>query len=406
MTDATPRADPARPTMGFVELVAFLAIIMALNALAIDVVLPGLPALGAELGVAGGNQRQLVIVVYLVGMGASQLVYGALADRIGRRPTLLIGLAIYGLAGLASAVAPSFGALLAARVAQGLGAGSPRVVAVSIARDRYRGSEMAQVMSLVTMVFMVVPVLAPSLGQAVLWVAGWRWIFGVLAVGGALVATWAGVRLAETLAPAHRRSLSPMAVARGLREVVTTRATAVPIVAMTLMQGVVMAFVTSAQQVYQDTYGVGAAFPLWFALIALTMSVAAFGNARLVRTLGPAALARRALHVMIVSAGAMAALAATDHLGLAAYEALACVVLMSFGFVGSNLNALAMEPMGHLAGTASSVLGAITTIGGGLVGGAVGHLYDGTPRPLALGVLGLALVARATLWLAPATRAG
>lgn len=392
--------------MGFVELVAFLAIIMALNALAIDVVLPGLPALGVELGVASGNQRQLVIVVYLVGMGASQLVYGALADRIGRRPTLLIGLAIYGLAGLASAVAPSFGALLIARVVQGLGAGSPRVVAVSIARDRYRGSEMAQVMSLVTMVFMVVPVLAPSLGQAVLWVAGWRWIFGVLAVGGAAVATWAWVRLAETLAPAHRRSLSPRAVARGLGEVLTTRATAVPIVAMTLMQGVVMAFVTSAQQVYQDTYGVGAAFPLWFALIALTMSAAAFGNARLVRALGPAALARRALHVMIVSAGAMAALAATDHLGLAAYEVLACAVLMSFGFVGSNLNALAMEPMGHLAGTASSVLGAITTIGGGLVGGAVGHLYDGTTRPLTLGVLGLALVARATLWLAPSTRAG
>jgi DHA1 family bicyclomycin/chloramphenicol resistance-like MFS transporter len=403
--DAEPRADAARPTMGFVELVAFLAIIMALNALAIDVVLPGLPALGAELGVADGNQRQLVIVVYLVGMGASQLVYGALADRIGRRPTLLIGLAIYGLAGLASAVAPSFGALLAARVVQGLGAGSPRVVAVSIARDRYRGSEMAQVMSLVTMVFMVVPVLAPSLGQAVLWVASWRWIFGVLAVGGAAVATWAGLRLAESLAPAHRRSLSPRAVARGLREVVTTRATAVPMIAMTLMQGVVMAFVTSAQQIYQDTYGVGAAFPLWFALIAMTMSVAAFGNARLVRALGPAALARRALHTMIVTAGLMAALAATDHLGLVAYEVLACGVLMGFGFVGSNLNALAMEPMGHLAGTASSVIGAIATIGGALVGGAVGHLYDGTARPLALGVLALAVVARATLWLAPTTRA-
>ncbi|MBL8626841.1 MAG: multidrug effflux MFS transporter [Myxococcales bacterium] len=405
MIEATPRADPARPTMGFVELVAFLAIIMALNALAIDVVLPGLPALGAELGVAGGNQRQLVIVVYLIGMGASQLVYGALADRIGRRPTLLFGLAVYGVAGLASAVAPNFGVLLAARVVQGLGAGSPRVIAVSIARDRYRGTEMAQVMSLVAMVFMVVPVLAPSVGQGVLWLAGWRWIFGVLAVGAAAVATWAALRLTETLAPAHRRSLSPRTVARGLRQVLTTRATAVPMLAMTLMQAVVMAFVTSAQQVYQETYGVGAAFPLWFALIALTMSVAAFGNARLVRAIGPAALARRALHVMIVGAGAMAALAATDHLGLAAYEVLACLVLMGFGFVGSNLNALAMEPMGHLAGTASSVIGAVGTIGGALLGGAVGHLYDGTARPLAVGVLGLAVVARATLWLAPSTRA-
>ena len=391
--------------MGFAELVAFLAIIMALNALAIDIVLPGLPALGADLGVADGNQRQLVIVVYLVGMGASQLVYGALADRIGRRPTLLLGLAIYGAAGLASAVAPSFGVLLAARVVQGLGAGSPRVVAVSIARDRYRGSEMAQVMSLVTMVFMVVPVLAPSLGQGVLWIATWRWIFGVLAVAGAAVAAWAWLRLAESLAPAHRRSLSPRTVARGLREVVTTRAAAVPMAAMALTHGVVMAFVTSAQQVYQETYAVGAAFPLWFAMIAVAMSAAAFGNARLVRAIGPAALARRALHAMIATAAIMAALAATDHLGLAAYQVLACVVLMGFGFVGSNLNALAMESMGHLAGTASSVLGAVTTIGAALIGGAVGYLYDGTARPLTLGVLGLALAARAILALAPSTRA-
>jgi DHA1 family bicyclomycin/chloramphenicol resistance-like MFS transporter len=310
------------------------------------------------------------------------------------------------VAALASAVAPSFGWLLAARVAQGIGAGSPRVVAVSIARDRYRGSEMARVMSLVTMVFLVVPVLAPTLGQVLLLVTTWRWIFGVLAVAGAAVATWAGLRLAESLAPAHRRALSPRAVGRGLLEVATTRATAVPLVAMTLTHGVLMGFVTSAQQVYQDTFAVGASFPAWFALIAVTMSIASFGNSRLVRVFGPAALARRALHGMIGFAAVMATLAATDHLGLIAYEVLACGILMSFGFVGSNLSALAMEPMGHLAGTASSVLGAITPLGGRLVGGAVGHLYDGTARPLALGVLGLALVARATLWLAPSTRAG
>lgn len=387
--------------MGFVELVAFLATIMALNALAIDVVLPGLPHLGAELGVAEGNRRQLVIVAYLIGMGGSQLVHGPLADRIGRKPTLLVGLTIYGVAALASAVAPSFGALVAARVVQGLGAGAPRVVAVSIARDRYRGSEMARVMSLVMMVFMVVPVLAPSVGQAVLWVASWRWIFGVLTVAGAVVAVWAGLRLTETLAPEHRRSLSPRTIARGLREVVTTRATAVPMLAMALTHGALMAFVTSAQQVYQDTFHVGAAFALWFALIAVTMSVAAFGNARLVRTFGPARLARRALHLMIVSAAVMSALAVTDHLNLFGYEALACVVLMSFGFVGSNLNALAMEPMGHLAGTASSVLGAVATIGGALIGGVVGQLYDGTARPLALGVLALAIMARAALLLTP-----
>ncbi|MEZ4398619.1 MAG: multidrug effflux MFS transporter [Kofleriaceae bacterium] len=399
------RHAAGRPPMGFVELVAFLATIMALNALAIDAVLPGLPALGHDLGVADDNRRQLVVVVYLAAMGASQLGYGPLADRLGRRPVLLVGLAVYGVAGLASALAPSFPLLVMARVLQGLGAGAPRVVAVSIARDRYQGAEMARVMSLVMMVFMVVPVLAPGLGQVVLWVATWRWIFGVIAAGGLLVAGWAALRLTESLAPANRRALSPRMIGRGLREVVTTRGTVVPMLAMTLNSGALMAYVTSAQQVYQDTFGVGAAFTLLFALVAVTMSAAAFGNAYLVRGLGPARLARRALHVLIVAASVLTLLAVTDHLSLWMFEALTCTIMMTYGFIGSNLNAIAMEPMGHLAGLASSVIGSMTVIGAAILGGVVGHLYDGTARPLVIGTLALGVAARAVLVWSPA-RAG
>ncbi len=387
--------------MGFVELVAFLAITMALNALAIDVVLPGLPALGADLGVHEDNRRQLVIVAYLIGRGASPLVHGPRADRIGRRPTLLLGLAIYSAAGLASALAPSFGVLIAARVAQGLGAGAPRVVAVSIARDRYRGPEMARVMSLVMMVFMVVPILAPTVGQAILLIAPWRWIFGVLALAGIAIGVWTHLRLTETLAPAHRRPLSPRAIGRGFVEVARTRATLIPTLAMTFTAGALMAFVTSAQQIFQDTYGAGRGFTLLFAVIAVTMSVGSFANSRMVRVIGPAALARRALHVLIAAATLQAALALTGHLPLGMFEGLQAIVMLCFGFTGSNLNAIAMEPMGHLAGTASSVIGAVTTIGGAVIGGAIGGMYDGTPVPLVIGTVLLGACARLILMLSP-----
>lgn len=387
--------------MGFSELVAFLAITMALNALAIDVVLPGLPNIGADLHVLEANHRQLVIVVYLASMGASQLFQGPLADRFGRRPTLLAGLAVYTLGGIGCALAPSFAGLIGARVLQGLGAGSLRVVAVSIARDRYRGTEMARVMSLVTMVFMAVPLVAPSLGQVMLWVASWRWIFGVVALGGVLVAAWAWVRLTETLSMAHRRSLSPRAIGRAVREVVSTPATAVPALSMTVATGAMLAFVTSAQQVFQETFGVGAWFTVLFAVIAVSISVAAFGNAALVRRLGPAQMSRRALHVLIAVSAVHASLALSGHLPLVAFEVLTCLQMMCFGFVGSNLNAIAMEPMGHLAGTASSVIGAVNTVGGAVLGGVIGGAYDGTARPLVVGTLVLAVAARLLLLLTP-----
>lgn len=387
--------------MGFTELVAFLAITMALNALAIDVVLPGLPYLGADLGVATDNHRQLVIVVYLVSMGLSNVVQGPLADRIGRRPTLLCGLAVYTVGALTCAITPSFAALLAARVIQGIGAGGLRVVAVSIARDRYHGTEMARVMSLVTMVFMVVPLVAPSLGQGIVWIATWRWVFGVVALGGMAVAVWAVTRLEETLAPAHRRSLSPRAVGRAFAEVATSRATIVATLAMMTVNGALMGYVTSAQQIFQETYRAGGWFTLLFAAVALTISLAAFTNARLVRAIGPARMARRALHAFLVIAGVHVALALTGHLPLAVFEVLTCLQMLCSGFVGSNLNALAMEPMGHLAGTASSVIGAITIVGSAVLGGVIGNAYDGTARPFVVGTLALVIVTRALLFLMP-----
>lgn len=378
--------------MGFAELVAFLASCMAINALSIDIVLPALAQVGDDLALADPNHRQIVIVAYLVGMGISQLFFGPGSDRFGRRAVLLVGLSIFTLASLGAALAPSFGVLLAARLVQGLGAGAPRVVAISIARDRYGGVEMARLMSLVLMVFMVVPVLAPSAGQLVLFVAPWRWIFGVLFVAGLGLALWTTLRLPETLRPELRRSLAPRTIAAGYLEILRTPATLVPMVAMGLMMGALMSFITSAQQIFQDVFEVGASFPLLFALIALGMSLGAFLNSRWVRIYGPGPIARRAMAGFVIVNAVFLLVAHLGWVGLLSFMVFQTATLTLFGFVGANLNALAMEPMAHLAGTASSAIGAFTTILATLLGGLIGQQFDGSVVPLVAGnvVLGAA----------------
>lgn len=385
--------------MGFVELVAFLASCMAINALSIDIVLPALAQLGDDLAVADPNHRQGVIVTYLIGMGLSQLVFGPSSDRFGRRAVLLVGLSIFTVASLIAALAPTFSGLLLARLIQGLGAGAPRVVAVSIARDRYGGAEMARLMSLVMMVFMVVPILAPSVGQLILFVAPWRWILGVLFAAGFGLALWAAIRLTETLRPEMRRSLAIRTVAGGYLETLRTRSTVVPMVAMGLVMGALMSFITSAQQVFQDVYDVGASFPLLFALIALGMSAGSFLNARWVRILGAGLIARRALIGFVAVSGIFLGCAHLGWVGLVSFMVFQTATLLLFGFVGANLNAMAMEAMPHLAGTASSAIGAFTTIFGALAGGFIGQQFDGTVVPLAAGNLALGFAALIVLWL-------
>ncbi|MCB1955642.1 MAG: multidrug effflux MFS transporter [Rhodocyclaceae bacterium] len=378
--------------MAFAEFVAFVAACMALNALAIDVMLPALPDLNADFFLHDPNQSQAVIAVYLLGMGASQLIYGPLSDRFGRRPVLIGGLVLFSLAGLLSAVAPSFPLMLAARFVQGLGAGAPRVIAVSLARDTYSGRQLGRVMSLAMMVFMAVPILAPSLGQLILLVAPWRWAFGALVLGGGAVLAWTLFRLEESLPLERRRPMSPAAVIDGFRIALTTRSAMGYMLAMGLVLGAHMGFITSAQRIFMDIFDAGQRFSLLFALVAMAMSVAAFTNSRLVMRFGMRRLA-------IVGLGALVLLNAAHLLLLSrGPESLPMFLLMQagsmflFGFLGANLNALAMEPLGHVAGTASSLIGFFTTVSGALLGFGVGQLFDGSVVPLTLAyvVLGTA----------------
>lgn len=396
--------NPPHGVMNFAEFVAFVAACMALNALAIDIMLPALPDLNATFALGDPNRPQAVIAIYLVGMGLSQLVYGPLSDRFGRRPVLLGGLALFSIAGLLSALAPSFELLLVGRVVQGIGAGAGRVIAMSLARDTYSGRQLGRVMSLAMMLFMAAPILAPSLGQLILMVAPWRWTFGALVAGGLLVLLWALLRLQETLPPQRRRPFSPAAVWDAYRITLTSRASAGYTAALALVFGAQMGFVISAQAIFSQVFDAADHFGVLFAAVALAMAVAAFANSRLVLHWGRRRLAKTSLVTLIVLNLGHLAIIEVGLESLPLFMVLQAASVFMFGFLGANLNALAMDPLGQVAGTASSAIGFVNTTGGALIGFVIGQLFDGTVLPLTLGYIGLGLGALAVVGLAGRTR--
>lgn len=380
-----PSGSNPHPGMGFGQFVALMAATMAVNALAIDTMLPALPLIGAALGIATENGRQWVVTAYLLGFGVAQIVYGPLADRFGRKPVLLVGLAIYCLASLGAAASVSLGTLVLARVVQGIGAAATRVLAVSIVRDCYSGSQMARVMSLAFIVFLTVPVVAPSIGQLIMQVAPWRWIFLVLAVFSFAVLLWVVLRLPETLHPEDRLTIDPTRVLAAFVVTVTNRVAVGYMLAMTLVLGALFGFINSAQQVFQDVFGAPGLFPAIFALIAVFMAMASLLNARIVERYG----ARRVSHVALIGFIACGlvhlAVALAGRETLISFTILQAGTMFSFGLVVSNFGSLSMGPLGHVAGTASSVQGFFTTVGGALLGFLVGQHFDGTVVPLMAG---------------------
>ncbi|GHU24825.1 Bcr/CflA family drug resistance efflux transporter [Betaproteobacteria bacterium] len=371
--------------MAFAEFVSFIAACMALNALAIDIMLPALPLLAADFHLSDPNQAQAVVAFFLIGTGISQLFYGPLADRFGRRPILIGGLVLFAIGGVLSAFADSFATLLAARVFQGIGAGSPRVISISLARDRYSGATMAKVMSLAMMIFMAVPVLAPSLGQLLLVITpSWHWIFGSLVVASMAVLWWTLARLPETLSPDRRRPLAPAAVYSAYRQTVTHRRTLGYTIALTLVVGAHIGFISSSQQIFVDVFEARKSFPLLFALITLSMAVAAFTNSRLVHRFGMRKMSLSGLIALLIIN--------CFHLALCSNMNTSRVSLPA------NLNTMAMEPMGHIAGTASSMVGFVSTVGSAVIGLIIGHLFNGSVAPLLGAYVVLALAALWTAW--------
>lgn len=388
------------------EFVVLVAALMAANALAIDAMLPALPAIGDALGVTTDNRRQLVITVYLLGFGGSQIFYGPLADRFGRKAMLIGCMAFYALFAALAGLAGSMDLLLAARFMQGMAAGGTRVLVVAIVRDRFHGSAMAQIMSLVMIVFMLVPMLAPTIGQGILAIAGWREIFIALAAYALALAFWGGLRMPETLAPEDRRALSVANIVAAVRQTLGNRASIGNTVAATLAFGGLFGFIGSIQQIVFDVFERPELIGLVFACIAGPMGISSYANSRLVMRLGARRLLLTALSAFTIMALLHLAIVLAYGETLWVFVVLQALTTACFGLVGANSGALAMEPVGHIAGTASALQGLITTVGGALIGLVIGQLFDGTTAPLIAGFVVCGVLALAVaLWANPKARA-
>jgi len=383
--------------MGFPEFVIVIASIMALNPLAMDMMLPALPNIGTAFHIEAANRPQMVLSTFLIGFGVGQFAMGPLSDRFGRRPVLLGGMTVYAIASLLAIAAPSFETLLLARALQGLGTSATRVIATSVVRDCYTGRRMASVMSLAMMVFIAVPVVAPSFGQAVMLLTQWRGIFIVLMLYGLLALIWSALRMPETLPVTARKSLAIRDVLGAYWQSVTNRQTLGYALAAGGVMGSMFAYVFSSQQVFTDVYKLGHYFPLAFAAIACGVAVAAFLNARLVGRLGMRVMSHGALVGFVAIAGTMLFAAEMQMLPLALFMALSLLMMFAFGLMIANFTALAMEPHGHIAGTASSLFGSITTLLAIGIGVAIGQAYDGTLLPFSTGFFLCTLAALAVV---------
>jgi len=369
------------------EFIALAALVMALNALAIDIMLPALPAIGDAVAVVSENHRQYVITSFLIGFGVSQLFFGPLCDAFGRRRTFFVGVTIYIVAALLGAGADSFTALITMRVIQGIGAGATRVVALSMVRDSFGGRAMAEVMSLIMMVFMVMPVLAPAFGQVIILVGPWQWIFFTMAIIAMFAMFWVATRLPETLKPENRRAFRPSVILQGFGIVFSNRSALMYGLANMVKIGALFGFLAASQQIYGELYELGALFPVAFALIAMAMASASFFNAKFVGRLGMRLLSHSALIGFVGLSAVWTIFAYFDALPLWLFIALQAPIMFLFGLTGTNFNSLAMEPLGNVAGTAASVFGFMQTAGGALLGTIIGQSYNGTVLPIAFGYL-------------------
>ena len=377
-----PSAAP-RTAMHEREFVVLMGMTQALQALALDIMLPALGAISRDLGVQSENQRQLVIGIFLIGSALGSLIPGPLADRFGRRRVLLCYLAAYVVQSAACALVGHLPTLLVLRFTLGLASAGLIVLPSAIIRDRVSGDRMARLQSMVTMVFMVVPMLAPSLGQLILMVAGWRWIFGVIAVLGTVVAVWAALRLPETLRPEFRRPFDPVNIGRALSAVVTHRMAIGYVFGFALMQAALFGWLNSSQQLVAEHFGAGQRFPVIFGCMAVTMASTNFLNARIVMRFGARAVSHWALLAYIAVSLLQLGLALSGHESLWSFVPVMALSMCLMGFVSANFASIALQPFARNAGAAASAQVFVRMAISSVLGAVIGAAYDGTALPLA-----------------------
>ena len=380
---------PARPSRG--EFIALLAFLFAAVAFSIDSMLPALPQIAAALTPDDANRAQLVLSAFVFGLGLGTIAAGPLSDRFGRKPLILAGLAIYAVAAAVCVVAPTLETLLAARVVQGIGAAAPRIAGQAMVRDLFKGREMARLMSFVMMVFILIPAIAPALGALVMGVFGWHGVFGSFVVFAIIGLVWMGLRQPETLPETARRSLSAPALKAAFVETLSHHQVRLYILVLTLGFGQMFALLSSTQQIYQDIFDRGAEFPMWFALGALISGTGTLVNARLVMRIGMRRIAMAAYGGQSAISAVLVALslagAVPEALAFPIFFFWSVSIFFMAGVTFGNLMALALEPLGHIAGMASSVVGAASTVLSVMVAAPIGLMFNGTIVPLVMGSL-------------------
>ena len=405
MTMATTGCEAARPRLPIGEFIVLIAMLFALTAFSIDSMLPALPQIAGELSSDEPNRAQLIIAGFVLGTGFGTFVTGPISDAIGRRGVILGGAAIYAVGAVLAWAAPSLELIIVARFLQGLGAAGPRIAAMALVRDLYSGREMARIISVMMMVFVLVPAVAPLLGSVIIQQAGWRSIFLAFILFAGLVSGWFAMRQPETLAPAHRRPLKFALIAAATGEVLTHRVVVMVTLVMALAFGVLFATIASVQQVFDLTFARAESFPSWFAFIALVAGSGNLLNARLVVRLGMRWMVTATFAAQIVISGTMALAFDMGLLTQAgefwAFLFWVCSIFFTAGLTLGNLNALALEPMGHIAGTAASIVSAVATVISVAIAAPIGLAFDGTPLPLMNGVLLCCLVALPIMLLLP-----
>ncbi|WP_376706538.1 multidrug effflux MFS transporter [Novosphingobium sp. PY1] len=394
---STPQAKTDSVPSSGVEFVILLASFQALQGLAIDVMLPALGSISADLKLTDPNDRQLIVGVFLICSGLGSLIPGSLADRFGRKPVLTFSLCAYVLASLACAVASDFTLLLVARGLMGGLSAALMVMPMTIIRDRFEGDQMARMQSLVAMTFMVIPMIAPMLGQTVMLFAGWRWIFGIMAVLGTAVMIWMLLRLPETLDPEHRQEIRPVVILRNMASALTVRESIGYIVGMALVQSALFGYINSAQQLVGEHFGAGLMFPMIFGGMALVMAVANFANSRIVERYGARRVSQSALIAYIVAAAVHLGIAMSGSDTLWVFVPLMTFSICMMAFISANFQSISLQPFARTAGAASSIMSFIRLLVGASLGALIGQAYDGTARPifasmLVAGVVSLAAV--------------
>ena len=402
MANHTQSADisVAQTTPGFKETVALLALMISFVALSLDIMIPALPGIGQDLGVQHPNDVQLIISFLVLGLSIGQLAYGPLSDSTGRKPSILAGIIIFLIGCLMSAFASQFSVMLTGRFLQGLGAAAPRSVILAIVRDQYEGRAMARMMSAIMAVFIIVPAIAPSLGQVIFLLSGWRVIFGALMALALIAVIWFMIRQPETLARSRRGAFSVRRLMKGVVETCTNRQALGYTLAAGFIFGAFLGYLTSAQQVFQVVYGLGPQFPLLIGLLAVSIGSASFFNARIVMQWGMRRLARRAVQIIIVlSLCFLAVLYAMDGKS-PLWVMMTCFMVMFFclGILFGNLNALAMQPLGHIAGVGAAVVGSLSNILAVLLSVIIGQSFNGTIMPLVSGFAALGILSALAMY--------